>query len=84
VDSPLAPQMQLFFSFYFTMTGMHAIHMIVGEGILAVMVLFALRGRFSEDYYNPVEVSGLYWHFVDVIWIFLFALLYLVGRHVPA
>lgn len=72
---------RLFYSFYFTMTGMHAIHMIIGEGIMAVMLWMALRGRFSPAYHNPLEVTGLYWHFVDVVWIFLFPLLYLIGRH---
>jgi cytochrome c oxidase subunit 3 len=72
---------QLFYSFYFTMTGMHAIHMIIGEGIMLVMLIMTLKGRFNAEYYNPIEISGLYWHFVDIVWIFLFPLLYLVGRH---
>jgi cytochrome c oxidase subunit 3 len=74
-------QVQIFYSFYFCMTGMHAIHMIVGEGILLVMLIMTYRGYFSKDYYNPVEITGLYWHFVDIVWIFLFPLLYLIGRH---
>ena len=72
---------QLFYSFYFIMTGMHAIHMIVGEGIMLVMLIMTRRGYFNKNYYNPIEISGLYWHFVDIVWIFLFPLLYLVGRH---
>jgi cytochrome c oxidase subunit 3 len=72
---------QLFFSFYFAMTGMHALHMIIGIGILIVLIVMAARRRFSADYFNPVEMFGLYWHFVDIIWIFLYPLLYLVGRH---
>jgi cytochrome c oxidase subunit 3 len=79
--SPLAKNAQLFFSFYFAMTGMHALHMIVGVGILAVLLLQAWRGKYTPDYYTPVEVSGLYWHFVDIVWIFLFPFLYLVARH---
>ena len=63
------------------MTGMHALHMVIGIGILAVLVYMAQRGRFSVEYNNPVEMTGLYWHFVDIIWIFLYPLLYLVGRH---
>ena len=63
------------------MTGLHALHMIIGLGILATLVLMARRGRFTADYSTPVEVSGLYWHFVDIVWIFLFPLLYLIGRH---
>ncbi len=80
-DSPAAPHVQLFFSFYFAMTGLHALHMIVGVGIMAWLMVHAWRGRFSPTYFWPVEVSGLYWHFVDIVWIFLFPLLYLVARH---
>jgi len=72
---------QLFFSLYFTMTGMHAIHMIIGIGIMSVLLFMNMKGKFTPDYYNPVEISGLYWHFVDIVWIFLFPLLYLIGRH---
>jgi cytochrome c oxidase subunit 3 len=78
---PRAEQVQLFYSFYFAMTGMHAVHMIIGIGILAVLVVMAWKNRFSAAYYAPVEVTGLYWHFVDIVWIFLFPLLYLLGRH---
>ena len=73
------PQVQLFLCFYFFMTGMHALHMIIGLGILAVLLIQSLRGRFSAEYNSPVEVTGLYWHFVDIVWIFLFPLLYLIG-----
>ena len=65
--------------FYFFMTGVHALHMIIGLSLLLVLLLRARRGAFSSQYYAPVEVTGLYWHFVDIIWIFLFPLLYLVG-----
>jgi cytochrome c oxidase subunit 3 len=75
---------QLFFSLYFIMTGIHAAHMVVGIGIMLVMLVWAWRGRFSPEYYGPVEVSGLYWHFVDIVWIFLFPLLYLLGAHLGA
>ncbi len=70
---------QLFFFFYFTMTGLHALHMIVGEGILAFLVVFAAKGEYGPDRFNMIEGMGLYWHFVDIIWIFLFPLLYLIG-----
>jgi cytochrome c oxidase subunit 3 len=80
-EGPQAPQVQLFFSLYFSMTGMHALHMLIGIGLLSVLIRLAWRGRFSPDYHTPVEVVGLYWHFVDVVWIFLFPLLYLLGRH---
>jgi cytochrome c oxidase subunit 3 len=71
----------MFFSLYFLMTGLHALHMIVGLGLLMTLTILARRGRFSSSYYNPVELSGLYWHFVDLIWIFLYPLLYLIGHH---
>jgi cytochrome c oxidase subunit 3 len=74
-------QVQMFFNLYFAMTGLHALHMIVGIGILLVMVWLAWRGAFTRDNHNLVEGMGLYWHFVDIIWIFLFPLLYLLGRH---
>jgi cytochrome c oxidase subunit 3 len=64
------------------MTGLHAAHMIIGLGILTVLVLQARKGRYGPHYSTPVEMSGLYWHFVDIVWIFLFPLLYLIGRHV--
>jgi cytochrome c oxidase subunit III len=74
-----ASHVQMFFCFYFFMTGLHALHMIVGIGILTVLTIMAARGRFNEQYYFPLEISGLYWHFVDIVWIFLFPLLYLIG-----
>ena len=72
---------EMFYSLYFCMTGLHALHMIVGIGIMTVITIMAWRRQFDADYYTPVEVSGLYWHFVDIVWIFLFPLLYLIGRH---
>jgi cytochrome c oxidase subunit 3 len=72
---------EMFFSLYFAMTGLHALHMVVGIGILSVLLLLARRGRFTPEYSTPVEISGLYWHFVDIVWIFLFPMLYLIGRH---
>jgi cytochrome c oxidase subunit 3 len=71
---------QIFFSLYFTMTGLHALHMIIGVGLMSVITWMAWKGRFDEHYYTPVEMSGLYWHFVDIVWIYLFPLLYLVDR----
>jgi len=73
---------QMFYWIYFAMTGMHALHMIIGVGLLSVILYFSVKGRYSPEYHNPVEVAGLYWHFVDIVWIFLFPLLYLLGRHV--
>jgi cytochrome c oxidase subunit 3 len=80
-SGPDAPHAQLFFSLYFTMTGLHALHMVIGIGLLLWLLSAARAGRFSAAYHTPVEVTGLYWHFVDIVWIFLFPLLYLIGRH---
>ncbi len=75
---------EMFYSLYFCMTGLHALHMVIGLGIMTWLAMTALRGRYSAAYYTPVEVAGLYWHFVDIVWIFLFPLLYLIGRHYHA
>ena len=72
---------QIFFSLYFVMTGLHAVHMIIGIGIMLVMLYWSWNGTITEEYSSPIEISGLYWHFVDIVWIFLFPLLYLIGRH---
>ena len=72
---------EIFFSLYFVMTAIHATHMIIGIAILAVLAFYSRRGKFDSGYYNPLEMTGLYWHFVDLVWIFLFPLLYLVERH---
>jgi cytochrome c oxidase subunit 3 len=72
---------ELFFVFYFTLTGIHALHMVIGIGILTVLIGMAARGRFTPESSNAIEMTGLYWHFVDIIWIFLFPLLYLIGAH---
>jgi len=74
-------RVRIFFWIYFVMTGLHALHMIIGLGLMAWLGWKAWMGTFSADYYMPVEMSGLYWHFVDIVWIFLFPLLYLLGRH---
>jgi cytochrome c oxidase subunit 3 len=78
-DGPDSRHLELFFCFYFFMTGVHALHMVIGVGVLTVLIIMAWRGKFSLQRYNTVEMSGLYWHFVDIIWIFLFPLLYLIG-----
>jgi cytochrome c oxidase subunit III len=72
---------QIYFSLYFGMTGLHALHMIVGIPIILTIATLAGRGRYTPEYHTPVELVGLYWHFVDIIWIFLFPLLYLIGAH---
>jgi cytochrome c oxidase subunit III len=78
VDSKEA---ELFFSLYFVMTGMHALHMIIGCGLFSVLAILAWKGHYTPGYYTPVENAGLYWHLVDIIWIYLFPLLYLISRH---
>ena len=80
-EGPEAQHAQLFFSLYFAMTGVHALHMIIGIGLLMWLLIKSALGRFSTHYFTPVEMVGLYWHFVDIVWIFLFPLLYLIGRH---
>lgn len=70
----------LFFSFYIVATGLHAIHVAVGIAVLIVIGTRARKGAYSDRYHSPVTVAGLYWHFVDMVWIFLFALIYLPGR----
>lgn len=84
-EQPLAPDMaqktQVFFSLYFAMTGMHALHMIIGIGLLVWLLLRSQAGDFSSGYVAPIENFGLYWHFVDIVWLFLFPLLYLINRH---
>ncbi len=81
VASEFAAVEELFFSFYFLLTGLHAIHMVIGIGLLGYLAARARRGDFDRSYFTPVEMAGLYWHFVDLVWIFLFPMLYLLGRH---
>ena len=81
LDVAASNNVQLFFSFYFAMTGTHAFHMIIGIGLMIWLIIKARGGDFSPEYYAPVEMTGLYWHFVDIVWIFLYPLLYLLGRH---
>lgn len=71
---------QLFFSFYFVMTGMHALHMVIGIGLMVVMIYLIKKERVTPEHHSPLEMTGLYWHFVDIVWVFLFPLLYLIDR----
>ncbi|MEK7409252.1 MAG: cytochrome c oxidase subunit 3 [Acidobacteriota bacterium] len=80
-SGPNSRQVQLFLCFYFGMTGLHALHMVIGVGVLLVLMVLAWRGHITPLRSNSVEVAGLYWHFVDIVWIFLFPLLYLVDLH---
>lgn len=74
-------RVRIFFYLYFVMTALHAVHMIIGLGLMSWLLWKAWGGIYSHNYFAPVEMSGLYWHFVDIVWIFLFPLLYLLGRH---
>ena len=69
----------LFFTVYFMMTGIHGVHVLIGMGLITWILIRANRGEFSQRYYAPVEAVGLYWHLVDLVWIYLFPLLYLIG-----
>ncbi|KRT71846.1 MAG: cytochrome c oxidase subunit III, cytochrome c oxidase subunit III [Deltaproteobacteria bacterium CSP1-8] len=75
----LSPGTDIFFSLYFMLTGLHGIHVLAGMVVLGAVLYLAGKGKYSESYHTPVEISGLYWHFVDLVWIYLFPLLYLVG-----
>lgn len=85
VEKPLpvdaANKTQIYFSLYFAMTGVHALHMIIGIAILLVLFVKARAGLYTTGYVQPIENFGLYWHLVDIVWIFLFPLLYLINRH---
>ncbi len=79
-DPRYAHNAQILFFLYFMMTGMHALHMIIGVGLLTFLLVKAIGRVFNATYFAPVEMIGLYWHFVDIVWIFLFPLLYLIGQ----
>lgn len=78
---PLAPKMQMFFVFYFVMTGLHATHMLIGIGLLSALIYRTMLGSFTHRYHTPVVLVGLYWHFVDIVWVFLYAIFYISGLH---
>lgn len=80
-NDPSPGPYQNFFVFYFAMTGLHAVHMIIGIGLLLVLAVRSALERFNERYHNPIVLTGLYWHFVDIVWVFLFAIFYLPGLH---
>ena len=75
------PHVKLFLFLYWVMTGLHAVHVTIGICAVLVMLALARKGYFTPDYYSPVDVTALYWHFVDIVWIFLFPTLYLLGHH---
>jgi cytochrome c oxidase subunit 3 len=80
-SAPGAGPIQMFYVFYFIMTCLHATHMLVGEGVLLVLLIRALMGTFTAEYHTPIEIGGLYWHFVDIVWVFLYAIFYIPGLH---
>lgn len=79
-EAEIQQRTKIFYSLYFALTGMHALHMVVGVGIFTVITIMAWRGKFTPEYHTPLEIAGLYWHFVDIVWIYLFPLLYLIDR----
>jgi cytochrome c oxidase subunit 3 len=76
----LSPRANMFFGLYFIMTGLHGLHVIVGMSLLLWVLIKNMQGRFSAAYFTPVDLGALYWHLVDLVWIYLFPLLYLVGK----
>ena len=80
-DPNLNAHAQLYYSAYFGMTGLHALHMVIGAGLLMWLLRGSLAGRFTPEWNTPVDIVGLYWHFVDIVWIYLFPLLYLIDRY---
>ncbi|MCB0193229.1 MAG: cytochrome c oxidase subunit 3 [Anaerolineae bacterium] len=72
---------QIFFSLYFAATGLHATHMIIGGTVLAIITMKAMRGFYSAVNFDTIEIMGLYWHFVDIAWVFIFPLFYLIERY---
>lgn len=79
--APFPQQVEVFYGLYFIMTGFHALHMVIGAVVILVLIALAFKDHFSSNYYVPIEMFGLYWHFVDIVWVFLFPLLYLVDRY---
>ena len=75
----MSETLHLFYGIYFMLTGVHGLHVLVGMGLITWLIIRTKRGEFYSEYYTPLEMVGLYWHLVDLIWIFLFPLLYLVG-----
>jgi len=80
VESADPTHVEMFFILYFTMTGFHALHVLIGLGAVGFIAYYAMKGRYTAEYHNPVENVGLYWHFVDLVWIYLYPLLYLISR----
>lgn len=79
IDLKQFPKVPLYFSIYFLMTGLHGFHVLVGMSLIAWVMVGSMKGKYNEAYHTPVELTGIYWHLVDLIWIYLFPLLYLIG-----
>jgi len=79
-EGPDPQHVELFFSLYWAMTGFHALHMVIGVVLVGIITFLSWRGKYGPDYYNPIENTGLYWHFVDIVWIYLYPLLYLISH----
>ena len=75
------PHVKLFLLLYWIMTVTHAVHMTIGISVVLILAWLTSRGHFSQEHYAPIDVTGLYWHFVDIVWIFLLPMLYLLGTH---
>jgi cytochrome c oxidase subunit III len=82
-EGPDPQHVELFFCLYWGMTGFHALHMVIGVVLVSIIAFLAWRGSYGPEYYNPVENAGLYWHFVDIVWIYLYPLLYLISHRHP-
>jgi cytochrome c oxidase subunit 3 len=80
VHSPHARAIELFFVLYFMLTGLHSVHMLIGVVVVSALAYAAWNRKFTPEYHTPVELVGLYWHFVDIVWVFLYPIIYLVGR----
>ena len=80
-SGPDAAKVQMFFVFYFIMTGLHALHMTIGLGVLSVLLFRTSIGTFSAKYHTAIDLGGLYWHFIDIVWVFLYAIFYIPGLH---
>jgi len=78
MDPAMPPNTHRFFAIYYLMTGLHGIHVLIGVGVISWLLWGSLRGRYGSNYYTPVDLVGLYWHVVDLVWIFLFPIFYLI------
>jgi cytochrome c oxidase subunit 3 len=78
---PAAQPMRILIYLYYAMTGLHALHLTIGIVVVCVLALRSSRGKYTAEYYDPIDIGGLYWHFIDLIWVFLYPMFYLINRH---